>query len=927
MQSKRTKLFAVSMVSGLIALNVGLPGCSKVQSAEALVSEAKEYRQKGDNKAAIIQLKNALQKNADDAQARYLLGVIYNETGDPLSAEKELRKALSLGMSPATVAPSLGTALLMLGQFQKVLDETNQVAAEKADAELLTLRGNAYLALGKPAEAKESFDRALKDKADFPDALIGLARHALFQRDVGAAMRFAEQAVTANPKNADSWFFKGELLRAQGKVEPALAAYDELLKVRPGDFRAHLSKATLEINSKKFDAAKANIEAARKSAPGDLSVVYMQALLDYSEGKHAAAWESLQQVLRVAPEHLPSVLLAGATQYALGSTQQAEQHLKKVLEKAPGHLYASKLLASSLLKSGDTQRAITILTAALKNAPQDIQLLSLAGESYMQAKDYRKAGEYFEKASALAPQAAIFRTALGMSRLARGENAQGVADLEMSTTLEPKVTKAGIMLAMTHIRLKEYDKALAAVKKLGKEHPDNPLVYTLEGSIYLGKKDAPAARTSFQKALSLKPNYFPAVANLAQLDVREKKPDEAKKRLESFLETDKKNVDAMTALASLAISQGRNEEATTWLERAANENPDEVRSAMLLASHYMNIGEKNKVLTVAQKLQTSNPSNPDVLDLLARAQLANGDLSGALQSYNKLVLLVPTSAPIQLRIAAIQMQMQNQTAALAAVRKSLSLKPDYLDAQLTLAVLEARKGNHEQALVVARQVQKQAKNLPIGYELEGDVLMVQNKPALAVKAYEQAFAMNKTGPMLIKVHESLKRSGKVKEGESRLAQWMKQYPGDIFSRMYVGTNSLVNRQSKVAIEHFEAVLQQDSKNIGALNNLALAYQQETNPRALEYAEKAYQLDANSPSIMDTLGWILVEQGNTGRGLPLLQKAASSTPVSPDIRYHLAAALAKAGDNAAARKELTQLLESGKTFAKIDEAKALQKQLQ
>ena len=104
----------------------------------------------------------------------------------------------------------------MQGQFQKVLDETNQPSGEKGNAKISTLRGNAYLALGKGQEAKESFELALKDKADSPDALIGLAKHALTNNDIETAMRLSEQAVSKNPTNTDAWFFKmieGELER------------------------------------------------------------------------------------------------------------------------------------------------------------------------------------------------------------------------------------------------------------------------------------------------------------------------------------------------------------------------------------------------------------------------------------------------------------------------------------------------------------------------------------------------------------------------------------------------------------------------------------------------------------------------------------------------------------------------------------------
>ena len=67
---------------------------------------------------------------------------------------------------------------------------------------------------------------------------------------------------------------------------------------------------------------------------------------------------------------------------------------------------------------------------------------------------------------------------------------------------------------MTHLRLKEYDKALAAAKVIEKEQPDNPLAYNLKGAAYLGKKDFAGARASFEKALSIQPTNFPAVMNL-----------------------------------------------------------------------------------------------------------------------------------------------------------------------------------------------------------------------------------------------------------------------------------------------------------------------------------------------------------------------------------------------------------------------------
>ena len=74
--------------------------------------------------------------------------------------------------------------------------------------------------------------------------------------------------------------------------------------------------------------------------------------------------------------------------------------------------------------------------------------------------------------------------------------------------------------------------------------------------------------------------------------------------------------------------------------------------------------------------------------------------------------------------------------------------------------------------------------------------------------------------------------------------------------------------------------------------------------------------------MDTLGWILVEQGEVRRGTSLLEKAISITPEAVEIHYHYAVGLYKSGNKAEARRELEQLLNAKKSFPQREEAKRL-----
>ena len=919
--------YKLTLTAALVSSALLLGGCNRSDSTESLVADARTYQQKGDTKAALIQWKNAAAKSPEDASIRLALAALYNDTGDAKSAEKEFRKALSLGSTPAQVWPGLASALLAQGEFEKLVTETEAVAATAtAGAPLLVLRGNAFLALNQPDKARQSFQAALTAKPDDSAALLGLAGHAFTAGDTEAGNRYLADALAKDGKNADVWMFKGMLAGRQGKTDEALAAYNQVLALKPAHRSAHVEKAYLEIGAGKFDLAKADIEAARKITPNSLIVTYTQALLDYTQGKNEVALESVQKVLRGVPDHMPSVLLAGAIELNLGQLEQAEQHLKTYLAKYPDTLFARKLLATTQLRAANPTDAAATLAPALKTPTEDPQLLALAGESFMQVRNFGKAEEYFTKATELSPKTAALRTSLGLSKLAQGQREQAVTDMEMATTLDPKSQSSGVTLVRTALGMKQYDKALAAVLALEKEQPDNALVQNMKGGVYLARSDMAGARTAFTRAAALQKTYFAPVANLAQMDLAEKKPEEARKRLEAFVALDKKNIAAMTALAELAGSQGNMAQAQTWLERAAAENPDLPEPGMRLSAHYMKSGDKPKALTLVRKLQTANPTNPDLIDMLGQAQVANNDAAGALESYSKLAALMPKSARAQLRLASVHLLLKNNAAAAEDVKRAIALEPDNAQARLAQVDLAVRSGKPDEALAIVRALQKETPASAVNYVVEGDLLMLQKKPEPAIAAYQKGYALGKSPQLLLKLNQTMRMSGKVKEAEAQLAQFIKETPNEPVVQMYQAELQLAAKQYKPAIANFEAVLKRRPNNPLVLNNLAWAYQQDKDPRALATAEQANKLAPDTPPLMDTLGWMLVEQGDVKRGIALLEKAAAKAPQANDIRYHLAAGLFKAGDKARARQELDKALADGKPFTQMDEAQALRKQL-
>ena len=494
--------------------------------------------------------------------------------------------------------------------------------------------------------------------------------------------------------------------------------------------------------------------------------------------------------------------------------------------------------------------------------------------------------------------------------------------LESAIALDPAgQVKADAMLVVTHLRRKEYDKALATAQSWQKYQPNNPLSYNLEGMAYLGKKDTANARKSFEQALTVMPTYLPAAENLGKLDLIDKNPAPAKARFEKILGIDKSNVGAMLDLADLAMVAGKNQEYADWLEKAIKAKPALLTPYRLLTSYYLKNKDPKSALSIARRAQASNPGNPDVLDLLGATQLATGSKADALATYKSLVNLASKSPVPYVRLASVQALMQDTKGAKASLKKALDITPGYRDAQTALVMLDMQSQSYDEALAVTRQIQKSDPGIPLGAGLEGDILMAQKQYAAAAKAYGKALEIGNSGLFAMKEHQALTLTGRGAQADTALLGWLKKNPNDLQSRAYLGEAYGKAGRFPQAIEQYEYVISKAPSNVAVLNNLASAYDKQKDSRAAATAEKAYQLAPTNPVVLDTYGWILLEQGNAAQAAQLLERAAGKAP-DPTIRYHLAVALSKSGDKSKARKELEDIIRAAKPFPEEQEARAL-----
>ncbi len=879
-------------------------------SPERMIASARDYLAKGDRPAAIIELRNALQAQPDNGEARFLLGKASLESRDFATAEKELRRALELQQPADAVLPLLARAMGELGQPGELTQRYGErrLAEPRAQAEFQTLLGDAYLAQDDRAAAAKAYAAALAAQPDFAAARLGQAAILAAEGKRDEALARVDAILAEAPKLAAAHGLRARLLLAKGDLDGGRKALQAAIDADAHLLPPRLALIELLLAEREFDAAGTLLDSTLKVAPRDLRVNYLQAQLAFGRGDSALARERIQQVLKQMPGHPPSLRLVGAIDLQQGQWIAAEGNLRKAVAAMPADIAARKLLAMAYLHLQQPARARDALQPLLDDdARGDAQLLMLAGETLLATGDAEKAAEYFDRASKAGnEEAAAAKTRLGLIALAQGRPDEGFRQLEAAAALDSGQYQADLVMVAAHLRAKRFTEALAAAQALQKKRPDDPLTYQVFGQVYRAKGDAGAARASYEKALQLRPDYLPAAQ---------------RRRIEAIIAADRRNEQAWLTLAEVEARAGADAPTiAAAVQRAIDANPQSAAAWIaLLRLHQLN-ADATAAAQAAQRALAALPDDPRVLAAAGQALEAAGETNRAIETYNKWAAAQPQAAAPLLRIAAVHAGRRDYDRAIEVLKRARRLQPDAPEVSAGLARAYLASGRPDEAMAEARTLRRQAPKSAAAFVLEGDVLAAQKRLPPAEGAYREALKLAPAEPRAaIGLHRTLVAEGKTAEAEAFAGKWTAAHASDTAMLVYLAQRELSAGNLKAAAGRYRAAVDRQPNDALALNNLAWVAGELGDPAALGYAERALALTPKQPAFLDTYGTLLIARGEVDKGLEALRRASELDSDNYGVRrLKYARELVRAGQKEAAQKELRVLRDSPGDFKGKDE---------
>jgi tetratricopeptide (TPR) repeat protein len=268
-------------------------------------------------------------------------------------------------------------ALSLAGQFDKARKLLTK-ASKNSGSEVVDLIeiAETYLDEGRPAEARTTVEKGIRDFGNDPLLLHTLAKAAAACGDNAASIAALERARTAFPGSLAIHEMLRDALVSVKSWRRAEAPQARIVELRPSDQREKERLLEIRFNACLTEPASERIASLRalNSIDGDFApavVEWSRVVADGGDAK--SALKIIEKGLR---RKVQDPLLAQGEHLLQDDAEQRMRFLRKYVAAEEGGDLAKKRLLKLLLKTGHLDDAATLLTELGETDPGiDVQML------------------------------------------------------------------------------------------------------------------------------------------------------------------------------------------------------------------------------------------------------------------------------------------------------------------------------------------------------------------------------------------------------------------------------------------------------------------------------------------------------------------------------------------------------------------------
>jgi putative PEP-CTERM system TPR-repeat lipoprotein len=678
-----------------------------VKSGDAYVAE-KKYSE------AIIQYRNAIQKDARFGEAQVKLAEAYFAAGDNPNGFREYLRAADLLPDQLDVQLKAGSLLLLAGEFEDAKTRALKILEKNPrSADVQILLGNALAGL-------KDFDGAVKE---------------------------IEEAIKLDPQSEAAFANLAMVQVARGNKAEAETSLKRAVELAPASVNAHLALANFYWSTEDRRQTEAWLRKAIALDEKNPLSNRAMALFFIATNQATAA----EPYLKVAAEAAP----AAASRMALGeyyaATSRPEEAIKVFEQVAAGKESpsAAKVRIAALRYERDHDHAVATVNDVLKSEPQNAEALLLKGRIAMREQKLDEALAMAQAAVKAAPRSTEMQYFLGEVLAARSDTEGAIAAFKEAVTLNPRASAAQAQLARLYHAQGQTSTSVQFARDAVKSDPRNVDARVVLARALIAQGDLARAEAELKILLAQQPNVASVQTSMGLLLLSKRDPAGARRHFDRARELDSKSIDSLSGLVALDIAAKNAASARQRVDAALSESPRDPAVLMLAARAYASTGDAAKTEELLRRTIEIDSTNFEAYRMLGSVYFSQQKLDAARAEFDKAASLQPKGVAASTMVGIILEAENRPEEARKRYQEILEKNPDASVAANNLAWMMAESGGDN--IDIALQLAQTAKRLmPQRPEVNDTLGWVYYKKGMfpqAISAFRESVGREPNNPV------------------------------------------------------------------------------------------------------------------------------------------------------------------------------------
>jgi tetratricopeptide (TPR) repeat protein len=737
-----------------VLVSAALAGCSgKEERIASHLAKGESYFAKAETDKALVEVHNVLQMDPRRAEAYYLAGQVEEDRGNVRSAYANFNKAFEIKPTYSDAEAAMGRLELVVGndaQAKKRADDA--LARDPSNVQAQVLQA-AIMAHGGDIDGAIAIaSQASKGDAIPSAAAAVLAGLYTSKRDYPKALEVVQKSLVANPNDVTLLQIAAKLSQAQHQPEQVTAFYKRAAETAPKNFVIWENWAAFHEQNGHPAAAEEVLRDAIKAAPDESA---RRIALVNMIGRHEGEDVGLKQLVGFAkdrPRDYP-VNFALVSYYKKAGKIEDARHVLETLSQGDEHGQSGQNAENELavldLESGNSSAARARIEKILKVNPRNSGALLLRAQLEMTDKKFDVAIADLRAAGRESPDSVPVLRALAEAYTANNQPDLARDTLADAAKLFPNRPQITILWMQYLVARGDFPAAINAADAAVRRDSKNVTLITAKAGVEEKAKDFAGAEATLRNGAESLPHDARLLVQLAQLQLREKKNDQALASFDEAAAADPNAIEPRAAALQLLMTMHRNADAEKRVDQIIASIPQralgyQLQGDVLLAENhlpqaeaayrkaieiepvaataYLNLANflssqkrNNEVQAVFEQGLKANPRDGTLQNAEADFLTKTGQYDQAIAVYERQLRENSANAVAANNLAYLLIDVKGDKASLERAHQltkgfEFAVDPGFLD---TLAWMHYKEGQFDQALPIYQRAALLAPNAPL----------------------------------------------------------------------------------------------------------------------------------------------------------------------------------------------------------------------